>query len=203
MSLPACLAHILNCLGFEGELSCMFDQRQKQTLRSSTILANKSHAFSRAVNYILPYENVDHMTFLHFHGIFANDQTHLQKQAKNRRAPPQHLLMPSLRGFPGDLKDSIPSSFLPILPSIYLKGTLKEQVVLVTSAEEFWSDTKTLWYALCLSQQMYVTVRGSDLSGSQSPAFVIMESAPERHSINELRWLKIKQTLMLCRRLWA
>lgn len=37
--------------------------------------------------------------------IFANDQTHLQKQAKNRRAPPQHLLLLSLWGFPGDFKD--------------------------------------------------------------------------------------------------
>lgn len=61
------------CLGFEGELSCMFDHRRKHNLGSPAVLAGESPIF-----WILsePCGNADLVTFLHSHGKFANDQLH-------------------------------------------------------------------------------------------------------------------------------
>lgn len=61
------------CLGFEGELSCMFDHRRKHNLGGPAVLARESPIF-----WILsePCGNVDLVTFLHSHGKFANDQAH-------------------------------------------------------------------------------------------------------------------------------
>lgn len=85
------------------------------------------------------------MPLLHLHEILANDQTHLHKEAENRRAPPQHLRPPS-EGSLGIWKTESFSGFLlsPTLPIIYFKGMLKEQVVLVTSVEKFNDGRKHL-----------------------------------------------------------
>lgn len=156
-TVPACLAHILSWL-WRRAVMHVWSQAKTDTQKSHTLGTRKAIHFLQQRVMFLPYENVDPMPFLHSHGIFANDQTHLQKQAGNRRAPPQHLLSPPFQGLPGDLKDEIPSSFPPILPTIYLKGALKGQVVLVTSVEKFSNDTQTLLYLYHVSQRTYVIV---------------------------------------------
>lgn len=61
------------CLGFEGELSCMFDHRRKHNLGGPAVLTRESPIF-----WILSElcGNVDLVTFLHSHGKIANDQPH-------------------------------------------------------------------------------------------------------------------------------
>lgn len=65
------------CLGFEGELSCMFDHKRKHNLGSPAILAGGSLIF-----WILsePCGNADLVTFLHSHGIFANNHPHCRNR---------------------------------------------------------------------------------------------------------------------------
>ena len=108
----------------------------------------------------LPYENDDRTPFLHSHGIFANDQTHLQKQAEDRRAPPQHLLSPYLQGLSRELREEISSASPPILLNINLKGALKEQAAQATCAEKFCNDVQN--HPIIIGTDSYTSMMTSD-----------------------------------------
>jgi len=127
--LPAFLTHILSLLWRQAAMH-VWSQAKTDTQKfysPGRDILTERQTFSWAMNYIsAPWKYRSYATSP-LTWIFAHNQTHLQKQAENRRAPPQHLITPS-EGSLEMWKTGSLSAFLPfplILPTMYLKGTRK------------------------------------------------------------------------------